>query len=113
SYDGKYLLTATVRRDGSSRFGDGNKWGTFPSLSLGWNMREESFLKNASWLDQLKLRAGFGLLGNQNIPNYTYMTIYQPAYSNGVVGFTPEDNRFGNPALDRKSTRLNSSHVKI
>ena len=99
SYDGKYLLTATVRRDGSSRFGDGNKWGTFPSLSLGWNMREESFLKNASWLDQLKLRAGFGLLGNQNIPNYTYMTIYQPAYSNGVVGFTPEDNRFGNPAL--------------
>lgn len=99
SYDGKYLLTATVRRDGSSRFGNDNKWGTFPSLSLGWNMREENFLKNATWLDQLKLRAGFGLLGNQNIPNYTYMTIYQAAYSNGLVGFTPEDNRFGNPAL--------------
>jgi len=99
SYDGKYLLTATVRRDGSSKFGQGNKWGTFPSFSAAWNMQEEDFLKGANWIDQLKLRAGFGLLGNQNIPNYTYMTIYQPAYSNGVVGFTPEDNRFGNPAL--------------
>lgn len=98
-YDGKYLLTATVRRDGSSKFGDGNRWGTFPSFSAAWNMNEEPFLKDLNWLDQLKLRAGFGLLGNQNIPNYAYMTIYQPAYSNGVVGFTPEDSRYGNPAL--------------
>lgn len=99
SYDGKYLLTATLRRDGSSRFGNNNKWGTFPSFSAAWNVNEEDFLKNSSWIDQLKLRAGFGLLGNQNIPNYTYVTIYQPAYSNGVVGFTPEDNRYGNPDL--------------
>lgn len=99
SYDGRYVLTATVRRDGSSRFGDHNKWGTFPSFSAAWNMSEENFLKNVTWIDQLKWRAGFGLLGNQNIPNYTYMTIYQPSYSNGVVGFTPEDNRYGNPNL--------------
>lgn len=99
SYEGKYLLTATVRRDGSSKFGNGNKWGTFPSLSAAWNMNEESFLKDINWLNQLKLRAGFGLLGNQNIPNYAYMTIYQPAYSNGIVGFTPEDSRYGNPDL--------------
>lgn len=96
SYEYKYLLTATVRRDGSSKFGPGNQWGTFPSVSAAWTMSEESFLKNTEWLNLLKLRVGYGILGNQNIPEYGYLTIYSPTYNNGVIGFVPEDGRFGN-----------------
>ncbi|MFD2744056.1 MULTISPECIES: SusC/RagA family TonB-linked outer membrane protein [Sphingobacterium] len=99
TYDDRYLLTATVRRDGSSKFGNGNKWGTFPSVSGAWNIDRESFMENASWVNQLKLRAGFGLVGNQNIPDYSFMTVYSPSYSLGSVGFVPEDSRFGNRDL--------------
>lgn len=67
----RYLLTATIRRDGSSQFSDGNKWGTFPAFGAGWVVSEESFLKDVSFLNLLKLRGGWGKLGNQNIPtNY-------------------------------------------
>jgi iron complex outermembrane receptor protein len=64
NYDQKYFVTATVRRDGSSKFGTNNKWGIFPSGSLAWSLKNESFLQNTSWLDQLKLRVGYGLTGN-------------------------------------------------
>ena len=60
----RYLLTATVRRDGSSNFGAGNRWGTFPSAALGWRISEEAFLQDIDWLDNLKLRAGWGQTGN-------------------------------------------------
>ncbi|MDW7691346.1 SusC/RagA family TonB-linked outer membrane protein [Flammeovirgaceae bacterium SG7u.111] len=70
SYAGKYLFEANVRRDGSSRFGEGYKWGTFPSFSVGWMLSDEAFLQDVSWMDQLKLRASWGRLGNQNINNY-------------------------------------------
>lgn len=64
---GKYMLTATVRHDGSSRFGDNHKWGTFPSVSLAWRLSDEAFMQGASgWLNNLKLRAGYGVTGNQN-----------------------------------------------
>lgn len=99
SYADKYLLTATVRHDGSSKFAKGSQWGTFPSFSAAWNMENEEFLNDVNWLDNLKLRAGFGLLGNQNIPNFAYLTAYQASYSNGAVGFSPEDSRFGNPEI--------------
>lgn len=67
----RYLLTATIRRDGSSQFADGQKWGTFPAFGAGWVVSEESFLKDVSFLNLLKLRGGWGKLGNQNIPtNY-------------------------------------------
>ncbi|PXV62006.1 TonB-linked SusC/RagA family outer membrane protein [Dysgonomonas alginatilytica] len=96
SYEYKYLLTATVRRDGSSKFATENKWGTFPSVSAAWTISEEAFMKKADWLNLLKLRVGYGILGNQNIPEYGYLTIYSPTYNNGVIGFVPEDGRFGN-----------------
>ncbi|MNX22808.1 TonB-dependent Receptor Plug Domain protein [compost metagenome] len=70
SYNDKYLLTATFRRDGSSRFGGDNKWGSFPSISLGWRMSEEDFLKDVSWLSELRLRTSYGLTGNNFIANY-------------------------------------------
>jgi iron complex outermembrane receptor protein len=63
----RYMFTATIRRDGSSRFGENHKWGTFPSASFAWRVSEEAFMQNArSWLDNLKLRAGFGITGNQD-----------------------------------------------
>lgn len=73
-YDGKYLLQATVRRDGTSRFSKANRWGTFPSLSVGWKISDEAFY-NISWMDKLKLRASYGLLGSQNVGNYDYQSL--------------------------------------
>lgn len=71
-YDQKYLFSASVRRDGGSRFGPNNKWGTFPSVSAGWRISEESFLKSFSALSDLKLRASYGETGNDQIGNYVY-----------------------------------------
>lgn len=70
NYDQKYLVTATFRRDGSSRFGTSNKWGTFPSASLGWRVGQEEFMKNVKSVSELKLRASYGLIGNNQIPDY-------------------------------------------
>ncbi len=70
NYNSKYYFTATVRRDGSSKFGENNKWGWFPSASVGWNIKNESFMESAGFLSQLKLRAGFGITGNQEIGSY-------------------------------------------
>jgi TonB-dependent starch-binding outer membrane protein SusC len=69
-FDGKYLLEANIRRDGSSRCAEGHQWGTFPSFSGGWIISKEEFLKNLNWLDILKLRASWGQLGNENISTY-------------------------------------------
>lgn len=88
SYESKYLLTATVRRDGSSKFAKDNRWGTFPSFSAAWNVQEESFMDDITWLSQLKLRAGYGIVGNQNIPEFTYLTLFNPQYSDGQIGLT-------------------------
>jgi TonB-linked SusC/RagA family outer membrane protein len=66
----KYLITATIRRDGSSRFGSGNRWGVFPSGSIGWRVSEESFMSGIRTISDLKLRASYGLTGNNLIPNY-------------------------------------------
>ncbi|MFH5883937.1 SusC/RagA family TonB-linked outer membrane protein [Halalkalibaculum sp. DA3122] len=73
SYDEKYLLTASIRRDGSSRFGEENRWGNFPSLSLGWVISEEDFMPETETLSFLKLRAGIGVTGNFSIGNYTHI----------------------------------------
>lgn len=69
-YDGKYLFEANIRSDGSSRFADGLRWGTFPSFSAGWRISQESFMSALTWMDNLKLRASWGKLGNQNINSY-------------------------------------------
>ncbi|PGH38086.1 MAG: SusC/RagA family protein [Candidatus Nephrothrix sp. EaCA] len=70
SYAEKYLLTASVRMDGSSKFGVNHRWGSFPSASVGWRLSQESFLKNSNWINELKIRVSFGLTGNFNIPFY-------------------------------------------
>lgn len=76
-FDGKYLLTATVRRDASSRFSKDTRWGTFPSVALGWTLTEEPWLKNQKVLSNLKLRASYGVTGQQEgIGNYNYLPVY-------------------------------------
>ena len=80
SYADKYLFSATVRRDGSSRFGLENRYATFPSFSAGWRISKEGFMKNATWIDDLKIRASWGQTGNQEISNIARYTIYVPNY---------------------------------
>jgi TonB-linked SusC/RagA family outer membrane protein len=72
----RYILTGTIRRDGSSRFAKGNQWGTFPSVSAAWRIKEESFLKDVDFLSNLKLRASYGEAGNQNIGLFQYQSSY-------------------------------------
>ncbi len=79
NYKQRYYLTVTVRRDGSTKFGENNKWGWFPSASVAWNIRNESFMQDVHFISQLKLRAGYGLAGNQNIGNYLNVISYGPA----------------------------------
>lgn len=77
SYGSRYMLTATVRRDGTSRFNKDNRWGTFPSIALGWRITEEAFLKNNPVISNLKLRASYGVTGQQDgIGNYSYLPVY-------------------------------------
>lgn len=70
-YSDKYLITASIRRDGSSKFGKNNKWGTFPSVSLGWNLLKESFMETQNIFSALKVRGGWGVTGNDRIPPYS------------------------------------------
>ena len=77
SFDGRYLLTATLRRDGTSRFSKNNRWGTFPSVALGWTLTNEPFMKEQKVLSNLKLRASYGVTGQQDgIGNYNYLPVY-------------------------------------
>jgi len=89
TYDDRYLLTATGRYDGSSKFAHGNQWGLFPSLSAAWNLTEEDFMKEQHFFDQLKLRTGFGIVGNQNIDDFAYLSLYNVSYTGTVeTGYT-------------------------
>jgi len=87
-FSDKYLVTGTIRRDGSSRFGSGNKWGLFPSGSVAWRISEENFFSNVSFVDDLKLRAGVGYTGNQEIGNYAFasnLSIIKYNFNNSIV----------------------------
>ncbi len=88
----RYLLSATIRRDGSSRFGDNNRWGVFPAFSAGWRLSEESFLNGADWLDNLKLRGSWGLNGNQQISSLAAIAIYEPRYATRSLFTNEQDN---------------------
>ncbi|CAM4203698.1 TonB-dependent receptor [Zobellia roscoffensis] len=101
AYKDKYLVSATYRREGSSRFGSDNRWGNFPSVSLGWRVSDEYFLKETDWLNDLKLRASFGVTGNNNIGNYRSLSTL--ASENYILGnsFQPGKvlNSLANPQL--------------
>ncbi|MEN2284043.1 TonB-dependent receptor [Algoriphagus sp. SE2] len=102
NYKGKYLFTASVRGDGSSRFGEDNRWGVFPSTSLGWVLSDEEFLNTSSTVSFLKLRASYGVTGNNNIGNYT-----QYALVNNTINAA-----FGSSVLPGAAvTSLNNSNL--
>ena len=86
NYKEKYLLSASIRRDGSSRFGADNRWGNFPAISAGWLVNEENFMKSIKWLSMFKVRASYGVTGNNNIGNYTQYNVI--SNSNAVFGST-------------------------
>ncbi|WP_187293437.1 TonB-dependent receptor [Dyadobacter fermentans] len=95
NFKGKYLVSASIRRDGSSRFGAQNRWGNFPSLSLGWILSEESFMADMRTISFLKLRASYGVTGNFNIGNYSHIPTISTAnyvFGAGVAGGRRVDN---------------------
>lgn len=102
AFDGKYLVSGSARTDGSSRFGANKRYGFFPAGSVGWIISEEEFLKNSNTISNLKLRVSYGLTGNSEIGNYSYLGLFSPANYNGVGGqaFT----QLANPDLKWEST---------
>lgn len=89
SYRDKYLAEVGVRRDGSSLFGKGHKWGNFPSVAVGWNINKEPWMMNARFIDNFKLRASYGMLGNNNVALYRYQTIIDNS-GNEIVNGNPD-----------------------
>lgn len=115
NYDGRYLFTANIRYDGSSRFAPGHRWGCFPSVSAAWRISNEPFMRNTkSWLDDLKIRAGYGLNGNQGgIGNYSYLASMRgakvpPTEDESYPGLAITPNSASNPELSwEKTTQTN------
>lgn len=108
NYEDKYLASVSLRRDGSSRFGENNKWGWFPAVSLGWRISQESFMKNVDFVDDLKLRAGYGVTGNQDFANYKSLFLVKSEgsfYYNGKWSnaYAPASNANPDLAWEKKS----------
>ena len=108
NYDEKYLASVSLRRDGSSKFGSDNKWGWFPAVSLGWRLNKESWFEDAANLSDLKLRAGFGVTGNQDFSSYKSLLLMDPFsyyYYDGkwVTSYAPASNPNPNLAWERKN----------
>ncbi len=102
NYAEKYLASVSLRYDGSSRFGRNNKWAAFPAISAAWRISQEDFLKDVSWIDELKLRAGFGMTGNQDFSNYQSILRVKPEgyfYYNGAWTHTYVPSSNANPDL--------------
>jgi outer membrane receptor for ferrienterochelin and colicin len=110
SYKERYMITATVRRDGSSKFGANNKWGTFPSASAAWGISEEAFMEDVKWVDDLKMRAGYGVTGNQDgLQPYKTLQLYGADgqyYNNGSWLTAYKINQNANPDLKWESTAM-------
>ena len=108
NYADKYMISLSLRRDGSSRFGLKNKWGWFPAVSIGWRLTEEDFMKNVSWLNEFKLRAGFGMTGNQDFDNYKSLFLVKTSgnfYYDGqwATAYAPASNANPDLAWEKKS----------
>ena len=110
SYQEKYMITATVRRDGSSKFGTNHKWGTFPSASVAWGISQESFMEDVKWVNDLKLRVGYGITGNQDgLQPYKSLDLYSASgtyYSNGSWPTAFELSQNANPDLKWEQTAM-------
>ena len=115
SYNNKYLLTASIRADGSSKFGKENKWGYFPSVALGWTLSEESIIKNMNIFDNLKLRASYGVTGNNQIPAYSSIGLLGAAnyVFNDVFYSGIAQNNVSNPGLKWETTAQSNFGIDL
>src|SRR5690606_6230218 len=102
AFNDRYLLTATIRRDGSSRFGSEKLWGWFPSASLGWKLNQEDFLSQVDAISNLKLRAGWGMTGNENIGNYAFGSSLVTETS--AFGSAVRNAQYSNPLVQWEAT---------
>ncbi len=107
----RYLLTATLRTDGSSSFGTDNRWGWFPSAAVAWRANNEKFLKNVEWLSNLKLRVGWGLVGNQSSGSYAYGAVMSNVSTAWGTGYYP--GNFANSSLKWESTKAWNAGLDI
>jgi TonB-linked SusC/RagA family outer membrane protein len=111
SYADRYLLTATLRYDGSSKFIEGKQWGSFPSFSAAWNVTEEQFVKDLLGdqraLDRLKIRAGFGMVGNQEIGDFAFRTLYDARVNNREVSYAPQGRKGNEEVTWEKQQQYN------
>jgi len=108
NYNKKYMVKANLRADASSRFAENYKWGYFPSFSAGWMISEEKFMQGIDWLSQLKLRASWGELGNQEIPNYAYLTLLHRNLAGQY-----QVSRYGNPNLRWETTTQKNIGIDV
>ncbi len=116
TYDGKYLAEFNIRYDGSSRFGPNNRWGVFPSLSLGWRISEEPFMQDIEAIDNLKLRANWGQLGNQNIGNYRHIStiaLDQAYIFNNAVAPGAAATSIANPDIQWETTTMTDIGIDL
>ncbi len=107
NYAGKYYLTATARYDGSSKFAPGHQWGIFPSFSGAWNIASEAFMQDQQLFDQLKLRVGYGLVGNQNIDDFAFRSLYSPSVNNNQVSYVSNGRRGTEDITWEKQRQIN------
>ncbi|WP_080903173.1 TonB-dependent receptor [Parabacteroides sp. Marseille-P3160] len=109
-YDERYMITATLRRDGSSKFGTNHKWGTFPSASIAWGISQESFMEDVTWVNDMKFRAGYGVTGNQDgLDPYKTLELYGSSgtyYDNGSWLAAYKINQNANPDLKWEETSM-------
>jgi TonB-linked SusC/RagA family outer membrane protein len=103
-YDEKYLFSASLRYDGSSRFAPSVRWGAFPSFSAGWVLTREAFLADSKWLSSLKIRGSYGLTGDQEIGDFQYQTYWNPARYDGLAGLSP--STIGDPDLTWQRNKM-------
>jgi TonB-linked SusC/RagA family outer membrane protein len=109
-YDNKYIATLSIRTDGTNVFAPQNRWGTFPALSLAWKLKQENFLKDKEWLEELKLRFGYGLAGNNRIPAFLYDTFFTTStdygytFGSGVTPGATTGNTLKNPNVKWEAT---------
>lgn len=117
SFKDRYLLSGVWRRDGSSQFGQNKRWGDFPSISVGWRINEEPFMKSHTWINELKLRASYGVTGNNRIPRYSYITPLNTVryiVGNDIVnGYAPNSSTMGNQDIGWEQTNATNIGVTV
>jgi TonB-dependent starch-binding outer membrane protein SusC len=116
-FGGKYLVSASIRRDGSSLFAPGKKWGTFPAVSVGWRVSEEGFMKEIASISELKIRASYGLVGNiSGLPNYAWQSVIGAATNtvfNGNLNAGQSTNQLGNAELGWELTKMTNIGIDL